>query len=275
MKSCPTCSQTYDDTLTYCLVDGSVLTSLHDPNITLQFPEPRKTEPPPTEILQPDINQAATTPSPSKQETIQSSLPRPFIPEAKQSHLSGKQINKSGRIVTNIVFSFVVIVLVILLTIAVIWGVYNSTQIAREREARQRAEQEAATNRTALAEAEKRAKDAEETVAADEAIRMGKEVWRIVKIENRTQDDISYQVLVSGTSYNYTVKVGKPLLHEFNEDIIVTYDYNYESGYQEKRYRLTPKYVIGHKPTEAEEQQAKVNYFSLDKDGNIELYLQK
>jgi hypothetical protein len=274
MKSCPTCSQTYDDTLTYCLVDGSVLSSPHDPNVTLQFPEPRKTEPPPTEIL-PDTNQEVTTPSSSTQKTIQSSLPRPFIPEAKQSQSYGKQTDKSGRLVTGIVFSFVIIALVILLAIAVIWGMYNSIQLSREREARRSAEQEAATNRTALAEAEKRAKDAEEIVTANEAIRMGKEVWRIVKIENRTKGDISYQVLVNGTSYDYTVKVGTPLLHEFDADIIVTYDYSYASGYQEKRYRLTPKYVIGHKPTEAEEQQAKVNYFTLDKDGNIELYYEK
>jgi hypothetical protein len=274
MKSCPKCSRTYDDTLTYCLVDGSVLSSLYDPNATLQFPEPRKTEPPPTEIL-PDTNQEVTTPSPSTQKTIQSSLPRPFIPDAKQSQSSAKQINKSGKIVTSIVFSFVVIVLVVLLAIAVVWGVYSSIQVSREREARRRAEQEAATNRTAFEAAEKRAKEAEEIVAANEAIRMGKEVWRIVKIENRTQGEIPYQILVNGTSYNYTVNVGTPLLHEFDADIIVTYDYSYASGYQEKRYRLTPKYVIGHKPTEAEEQQAKVNYFTLDKDGNIELYLEK
>jgi hypothetical protein len=46
MKSCPTCQRTYsDDTQTYCLVDGAVLSAPYDPNQTLQM-DPRTTDSP-------------------------------------------------------------------------------------------------------------------------------------------------------------------------------------------------------------------------------------
>ena len=51
MKSCPTCNRTFEDTLTYCLVDGSILSAPFDPQATLIITEARKTNPPPTEIL--------------------------------------------------------------------------------------------------------------------------------------------------------------------------------------------------------------------------------
>jgi len=47
MKACPTCQRTYvDESLTFCLVDGSVLSAPYDPNQTLQMPEPRTTDAP-------------------------------------------------------------------------------------------------------------------------------------------------------------------------------------------------------------------------------------
>jgi hypothetical protein len=48
MKSCPTCKRTFEYTLTYCLVDGAVLSAPFDPQATLIIPEARQTEPPPT-----------------------------------------------------------------------------------------------------------------------------------------------------------------------------------------------------------------------------------
>lgn len=48
MKSCPTCNRTYpDDTLAFCLIDGSVLSAPYDPQARQQRPN----DPPPTEIL--------------------------------------------------------------------------------------------------------------------------------------------------------------------------------------------------------------------------------
>ena len=48
MKKCPTCNRTYsDETLSFCLVDGAILSASYDPNATLLIPEPRKTDAPP------------------------------------------------------------------------------------------------------------------------------------------------------------------------------------------------------------------------------------
>ncbi|HEU0144072.1 MAG TPA: hypothetical protein VFQ47_04740 [Nitrososphaera sp.] len=60
MKKCPVCNRTYaDETLTYCLADGSLLSAPYDPNATLII-SPRDTDPPPTEVL--PSNQAPTPP---------------------------------------------------------------------------------------------------------------------------------------------------------------------------------------------------------------------
>lgn len=52
MKSCPACNRTYsDDSTTFCLVDGAVLSAPYDPNATQPGPTVRVTTPPATEIL--------------------------------------------------------------------------------------------------------------------------------------------------------------------------------------------------------------------------------
>ena len=51
MKSCPTCNRTYpDDTLAFCLMDGSVLSAPYDPSETRAAPV-RSSEPPPTVVI--------------------------------------------------------------------------------------------------------------------------------------------------------------------------------------------------------------------------------
>lgn len=45
MKSCPTCRRTFEDTLTYCLVDGSILSPPFDPQATLLIPQQDPTMP--------------------------------------------------------------------------------------------------------------------------------------------------------------------------------------------------------------------------------------
>jgi hypothetical protein len=51
MKQCPTCNRTYaDDTITFCLADGALLSASYDPNATQRIPA-RLTNPPPTEVL--------------------------------------------------------------------------------------------------------------------------------------------------------------------------------------------------------------------------------
>src|SRR5437868_6474622 len=54
MKECPECKRTYaDDTITFCLVDGSILSAPYDPQATLILPKP------------PDKEQLPTEPSPA------------------------------------------------------------------------------------------------------------------------------------------------------------------------------------------------------------------
>ena len=52
MKSCPTCNRTYpDDSLAFCLIDGSVLSAPYDPEATQRISPPRNTSPAATEAL--------------------------------------------------------------------------------------------------------------------------------------------------------------------------------------------------------------------------------
>ena len=53
MKSCPDCNRTFEDTLTFCLVDGSILSAPFDPRATQHHPASRNTDPSPTEIMYP------------------------------------------------------------------------------------------------------------------------------------------------------------------------------------------------------------------------------
>ena len=53
MKSCPACHRTFEDTLTFCLVDGSILSAPFDPRATHEQPGARHTSPPPTEVMPP------------------------------------------------------------------------------------------------------------------------------------------------------------------------------------------------------------------------------
>jgi hypothetical protein len=52
MKSCPACHRTYsDESITFCLVDGSILSAPYEPYATHPVGAARLTNPPPTEIL--------------------------------------------------------------------------------------------------------------------------------------------------------------------------------------------------------------------------------
>lgn len=54
MKTCPTCNRTYsDETLSYCLADGSLLSAPYDPEATQVYSPSRITNPAETEALPP------------------------------------------------------------------------------------------------------------------------------------------------------------------------------------------------------------------------------
>jgi cytoskeletal protein RodZ len=103
MKSCPTCNRTYsDDTITFCLVDGSILSAPYDSEATQAFPYPQNTEP---------SKAANTIPS--------SPSPPIFIPETKQSQVSEKRSRKRGLI-------FGVVIIIVLTTGLIIGLGWNS-----------------------------------------------------------------------------------------------------------------------------------------------------
>lgn len=79
MKSCPTCNRTYpDDTLAFCLVDGSVLSASYEPEQTQRIPPTRATNPPATELLSGSARESGA--APSLQSTIHAPAP-PFYGE--------------------------------------------------------------------------------------------------------------------------------------------------------------------------------------------------
>lgn len=64
MKRCPLCNRTYaDETISFCLADGELLSAPYDPQATEQLPAARSTDPPPTEILPHTPNPNPTQPA--------------------------------------------------------------------------------------------------------------------------------------------------------------------------------------------------------------------
>jgi hypothetical protein len=51
MKRCPTCQRTFEDTFTFCLVDGSILSPPFDPDAIKQASGAHGDNAPPTEVL--------------------------------------------------------------------------------------------------------------------------------------------------------------------------------------------------------------------------------
>jgi hypothetical protein len=104
MKSCPTCNRTFEDTLTYCLIDGSILSAPFDPHATLVIPEPRQTKPPPTEILpveetREEIQPTIASPQPERKpeelvSTIAAPAPKVELPHHSSSSSQSERESK-------------------------------------------------------------------------------------------------------------------------------------------------------------------------------------
>ncbi|HEY0545833.1 MAG TPA: PAN domain-containing protein [Pyrinomonadaceae bacterium] len=77
--------------MTFCLVDGSILSAPYDAHETLRIPAPRSTDPAPTEILTPTPRPPDVSPPLS---TIQSPQPTPFYPAKQQAPLRERQSRK-------------------------------------------------------------------------------------------------------------------------------------------------------------------------------------
>ena len=114
MKSCPTCNRTFEDSFTFCLMDGAVLSAPFDPQATQRIPEVPTTDPPPTEVL-PDKISLLPTALASKSEAseskdiIQSTIATPNASPETPAPLStpltppGRKSNKVLIIISGIV----------------------------------------------------------------------------------------------------------------------------------------------------------------------------
>jgi tetratricopeptide (TPR) repeat protein len=114
MKSCPTCNRTFEDTFTFCLVDGSILSAPFDPHANLTIPELRQTEPPPTEVLRPEIPLTIASPQPQqKRQELDSTIaaPAPAFERARVKDSPAQLTRKSHRrvwIITAILVSLII-----------------------------------------------------------------------------------------------------------------------------------------------------------------------
>lgn len=84
MKRCPTCSRTFEESLTFCLVDGAVLSAPFDYQETEKS---RKNKPSRTEILPGNVSLSPTVPAPHS---------APYAPQISQSAVSAAQPAKPG-----------------------------------------------------------------------------------------------------------------------------------------------------------------------------------
>jgi|GEM_PF-3610702 len=100
MKSCPTCNRTFEDTFTFCLIDGSVLSAPFDSPTGKPAPPARDTDPPRTEVLTTAIGAErlpptrAATPTPALQSTI--TAPPPSLPQLSASVSKSVTAKPSG-----------------------------------------------------------------------------------------------------------------------------------------------------------------------------------
>ena len=96
MKSCPTCNRTFEDSFTFCLIDGAVLSAPFDPQVTKRIPEPYKSDSSATDVLPgkstlastgegaasrprlPDVASQSTQPSPEP-ESRKTPMPKRII----------------------------------------------------------------------------------------------------------------------------------------------------------------------------------------------------
>lgn len=107
MKSCPTCNRTYpDDTLAFCLVDGSVLSAPYDPGKPGQAASAPGGNRQPTEVL-----------TPSLQSTISAQHP----PEPLAQRRAGTSTERRGNKLLLFGIVAAVLVIVVLVGLYFLW----------------------------------------------------------------------------------------------------------------------------------------------------------
>src|SRR5437764_15348887 len=98
MKSCPTCNRTFEDTFTFCLIDGSILSAPFDPTKPAGQ-STREATPPRTEVFreQPQSNPLPETRAASPQANLQPTITSPFQPQPiAQPHQTSAVLESAG-----------------------------------------------------------------------------------------------------------------------------------------------------------------------------------
>src|SRR5437016_9684970 len=82
MKSCPTCNRTFEDTFTFCLIDGSILSAPFDPTKPTDQ-STRESTPPRTEVFSAPAESKSLpeTRLASPQANLQPTITSPFQPQ--------------------------------------------------------------------------------------------------------------------------------------------------------------------------------------------------
>ena len=125
MKSCPTCNRTFEDTFTFCLVDGSILSAPFDPEATQQLPASRNTDPPPTEVMSPAPNSNSLPPTQGAIEaidvppTIASPIPK-TLPKQEVSQLP-LVVQKTNRLLRYVGLVIGVSIMIVLTYAGLHW----------------------------------------------------------------------------------------------------------------------------------------------------------
>ena len=83
MKSCPNCNRTFEDTFTFCLMDGAILSAPFDPAATNSSSRARDTSAPPTEVISAGP-QALPPTQPAVPGNFQPTIAAPFVQQPMQ-----------------------------------------------------------------------------------------------------------------------------------------------------------------------------------------------
>ncbi len=127
MKSCPTCRRTYpDDTLAFCLADGSLLSAPYDSEQTQRIPPTRNTSAPATEVL--DRAGESRTPP---QSTIHA--PAPQVPPLHPAGISAETTDSTKKSILPWVLISGAILLVGIFAVWMIVSRFSATSVTPSR----------------------------------------------------------------------------------------------------------------------------------------------
>ena len=121
MKTCPTCHRTYaDETISFCLEDGAVLSAPYAAPPTQPYPPSRITEPPATQVMPPVPQTPATIVAPP-----------PVVTHDDRQPYQPEPVRKRWPLIAGAVI-LVAIVGVILVVVAGVWMVNRDSSAGKQ-----------------------------------------------------------------------------------------------------------------------------------------------